>query len=208
MKPAAMRVLRPRATMAVAMLAGFNGLDYAILALLGFGALYGLSRGALRMATAILSLGIGVYAASSLYLQVGLWIQQHFDASPTTGAVVGYAAVFAAAFVAVEYAGGRVIALARIVHLNWIDRLLGAVFGASIAAIFAGIDVLLLTTILPANPALLRNSKLAPRVLAYNQAVLAYVPPQLKMIYGEKRDLLFRYWNGENQSPGHPSKTE
>jgi membrane protein required for colicin V production len=180
-----------------------NSLDYAILALIGFGALYGLARGALRMATSILSIVIGLYAASEWYGQAGALAQRHLGTSPTLSPVIGYAAVFAIAFIAIEYAGGRLIALVNIVHLSWIDRVCGAAFGAAIAAIFAGLDILVLTAILPINPPLLRDSQLAPRVLAYNQVLLSYVPPQVKHLYEDKRDELYRYWSGrdENSAP-------
>lgn len=171
-----------------------NALDLAILAILGLGVLYGLSRGALRMATPIASFACGVYAASLWYGRAGSLVQQHFATSPTTGQAIGYAIVFLLVFVAIGYAGGRIVELAHIINLNWIDRLAGGGFGAAVAAIFAGLDVLLLTVILPANYPLLRNSQLAPRVLAYNEALLGFVPPQVKQLYTERREQLYHFW--------------
>jgi membrane protein required for colicin V production len=183
------------------MLAGMNGLDYAIVAIIGLGALYGLSRGALRMATSMLSLGAGIYAGSIWYGQAGAIARDRLGTSPAMSEVVGYATVFAIAFIAVEYAGSRIIRLAQIIHLNWIDRIGGGIFGAALAAVFAGFDILLLTAILPPNPPLLRDSQLAPRVIAYNQALIGYVPPQVKELYDEKRDELLRYWAEKRRQP-------
>jgi len=196
-----MRMTGARATIRRVTADRMNGLDYAILALIGFGALYGLARGALRMATSILSTVIGLYAASEWYGQAGALAQRHLGTSPTVSPIIGYAAVFAIAFIAIEYAGGRLVTLVNIVHLSWIDRVCGALFGAAIAAVFAGLDILVLTAILPISPPLLRNSQLAPRVLAYNQALLAYIPPQVKHMYENKRDDLYRYWNGRDENP-------
>jgi len=190
------------------MTAGMNGLDYAIIALVGFGALYGLMRGALRMATSILSLAAGIYAASVWYVRAGAIAQQHLGTSPTVSDVIGYAAIFLVAFVAIEFAGGRVIQLAHIIHLNWIDRLGGAAFGAALAAIFAGLDLLILTALMPANSALIRDSQLAPRILAYTQALVGYVPPQVKTLYEEKRAELIEFWTHEAESPAATPKTE
>ena len=183
------------------MAAQLNGLDYAIIIILGFGALYGLGRGALRMATSILSLVLGVYAASAWYGRAGAIAQTNLHTSPTVSMVIGYGVVFLIVFVAVEFAGARVVALAHIIHLNWVDRLGGGVFGAAIAAIFAGLDIVILTALLPATSPLLQNSRLAPRVLDYNQVLLAYVPPQVKQLYVEKRDELVRYWEHERKNP-------
>ena len=171
-----------------------NGLDYAILALVGVGAFSGLTRGALRMATSILSLVLGIYAASVYYGRAAAIAHKYLATSPTVSALIGYVAVFAIVFIAVEYAGATVVRLAQIIHLSWIDRLAGAVLGASIGAIIAGFVVLGMTAVLPPNPALLRDSRLAPQVLGYNQVLMAYVPLQVKKSFEKKRAELYRQW--------------
>jgi membrane protein required for colicin V production len=171
-----------------------NGLDYAILALVGLSALGGLTRGALRMATSILSLVIGIYAASVYYGRAASIAQKYLSTSPTVSALIGYAAVFLIVFLAIEYAGATVARLAQIIHLSWIDRLAGAVLGASIGAIIAGFVVLGMTAVLPPNPSLLHDSRLAPQVLSYSQVLMAYVPAQVKKSFEEKRAELYRQW--------------
>src|SRR5882672_12691306 len=182
---------------------GLNGLDYAILAIVGFGALSGLTRGALRMATSILALVLGIYAASIYYPRAEVIAQKYFTTSPTASAVIGWAAVFIIVYIAIEYVGGRVIRLTQIVHLTWIDRLAGGVLGASIGAVLAGLVVVALTMVLPPKPPLLSDSRFAPRVLGYNQVLLAYVPAQVKITYEEKRAELYHEWviKAEGPSP-------
>jgi uncharacterized membrane protein required for colicin V production len=182
---------------------GLNGLDYAILAIVGFGALSGLTRGALRMATSILALVLGIYAASIYYPRAEVIAQKYFTTSPTASAVIGWAAVFIIVYIAIEYVGGRVIRLTQIVHLTWIDRLAGGVLGASIGAVLAGLVVVGLTMVLPPKTSLLSDSKFAPRVLGYNQVLMAYVPSQVKITYEEKRAELYREWviKAEGPSP-------
>jgi uncharacterized membrane protein required for colicin V production len=180
---------------------GLNGLDYAILAIIGFGALSGLSRGALRMATSILALVLGLYAASVYEARAAALAQKYLSANPTMSTVIGYVAVFLIVYIAIEYVGGRIIRLAQIIHLNWIDRLVGGVLGASIGAILAGLVVVAFTAVSPPNPALLRDSKLAPRVLRYNQVLIAYVPPQVKITYEQKRAELYRAWVLRDEGP-------
>jgi uncharacterized membrane protein required for colicin V production len=189
--------------------AGLNGLDYTILALVGVGAVSGLTRGALRMATSILSLVLGVYAASIYYGRAAALAHRYAATGPAMSAVIGYAAVLVMVFIVVEYAGATVMRLVQIIHLSWIDRLAGAALGASIGAVAAGFAVLGLTALLPPNPAILRDSKLAPQVLGYNQVLMAYVPPQVKNEFEEKRAELYRHWvlearsaaNGEGPEP-------
>jgi membrane protein required for colicin V production len=166
-------------------LSEMNGLDYAILAIVGLGALSGLTRGALRMATSILALVFGIYAASVYYQRAAELARRYLATNPMLSDVIGYAAIFLIVYIAIEYAGGRIARLVQMIHLSWIDRLAGGILGASIGALLAGLVVVLMTAALPPDPPLLRDSKLAPRVLGYIQVLLDYVPEQVKFTYEE-----------------------
>jgi membrane protein required for colicin V production len=183
------------------MAAGMNALDYALIIIIGLSVLHGLSHGALRMLTSILSFVLGIYGASTWHGRAAALAQYHLGASPATSDIIGYVAVFLAVFVAVEIAGQRIIALAELVHLNLLNRLAGAALGAVLGALFAGLNIVLLTALLPPNYPLLQNSELAPAILAYDERLLGYVPPQVKQDYQEKRDQLARYWNTRRSSP-------
>jgi len=183
------------------MAAGMNWLDYALIIIIGLSVLHGLSHGVLRMLTSILSFIMGIYGASVWHGQVGRLAQSRLGTSPVTSDIIGYVAVFLLVFLAVEIVGQRIIALAALVHLNLLDRLAGAAFGAVLGVIFAGLNVFLLTTLLPANYPLLQNSKLAPEILSYDQRLLGYVPPQMKQAFQDKRDQLARSWKAKRSSP-------
>jgi hypothetical protein len=53
---------------------------------------------------------------------------------------------------------------------------------------------MLLTTVLPANAALLRNSEAAPMLLAYDAMLVRYIPEEAKEAYQRNRDILIRAW--------------
>jgi len=182
-------------------LAEMNGLDYVILAIIGLSALSGLSRGALRMATSILALLCGIYAASVYYARAAAVANQDLKTNLSVSEVIGYVAIFLIVYIAIEYAGSRIIRLIQMIHLNWIDRLAGAILGASIGAILAGLIVVVMTAAMPPDSPLLQNSKLAPHVRAYNEALLAYVPEQVKATYEEKRAELYRQWETKDEGP-------
>jgi membrane protein required for colicin V production len=187
-----------------------NGLDYAIVAAAIFGAVYGVSRGVLRMATSAASLVAGVYLASVYHSAAAAAVIRAMGPSvgPTLGVAIGYVLVFAAVFAGIEVAGNIVIRLLHIVHLSWADRLAGGGLGAGVAAAFAGLGVLLLTALMPAGSPLLRESKLAPEILAYNRLLLEYVPGEIRDAYQARHDDLMRYWSGHAPSraaAGEPS---
>src|SRR5208283_5435877 len=97
---------------------GLNGLDYVGIALFAVGAIYGLQRGALRMVTSVVSLAAAVYFASLYYTRAGAIAEAQLGSSHAVGAVIGYVAIFALIFTAVEIAGSSAIRLMQIVHLS------------------------------------------------------------------------------------------
>jgi uncharacterized membrane protein required for colicin V production len=183
------------------MTAGMNWLDYALLIIVGFSVLHGLSNGALRMLTSILSFALGIYGASMWYREAGALAQAHFGTSPGASDIISYVAIFLLVFVAIELAGQRIIALAEVVHLNLLNRLAGAALGAVLGVLFAGLNIALLTILLPPNYPLLKGSELAPEILSYDQRLLGYVPSQLQQEYEDKREELARYWNTRRMDP-------
>ena len=173
---------------------GLNGFDYVAIALFTLGAIYGLQRGALRMVTSVVSLVAAIYFASLYYNKAGWFAETQLGSSHTVGAVIGYVAVFALIFTAVETVGSSAIRLLQIVHLSPLDRLAGALLGAGIAGVFAGLAVMLMAAILPPDAALLRGSQLVPMLLAYNEMLVGYIPGDAKLEYERNRDDLMRYW--------------
>ncbi len=185
---------------------GLNGLDYAGIALVAVGAIYGLQRGALRMVTSVVSLAAAVYFASLYYTKAGSFAETQLGCSHTAGAVVGYVAIFALIFTAVEIIGSSAIRLMQIVHLSPLDRLAGALLGAGIAGVFAGLAVMLMAAVLPPDAAILRNSQLVPMLLAYNEMLVGYIPGDARLAYERNRDDLMKYWvqnalKGANPAP-------
>jgi len=185
---------------------GLNGLDYVGIVLFAVGAIYGLQRGALRMVTSVVSMAAGVYFASLYYTKAGAFAQTQLGSSHAVGAVIGYVAIFALIFTAVEIVGSSAIRLMQIVHLSPLDRLAGGLLGAGIAAVFAGLAVMLMAAVLPPDAAILRNSQLVPMLLAYNEMLVEYIPGDARFSYERNRDDLMKYWvrnamKGANSAP-------
>ena len=173
---------------------GLNGLDYAAIALFVIGAIYGLQRGALRMVTSVVALAAAIYCASFYYNRAGAFAETQLGSSHTVGAVIGFVAVFALIFGAVEIIGSFAIRLTQVVHMSPLDRLAGGLLGAAVAGVFAGLAVMLMAAIMPPDAALLHDSKLVPMLLAYNEMLVGYIPGDTKIAYERNRDDLMKYW--------------
>jgi membrane protein required for colicin V production len=171
-----------------------NGLDYVIIIAVAIGALHGLRRGALGMVTSVVSLIAGIWLASEYYERVAELATRELGTSANVSAVVGYIVVFAIVFIAVGFVGGFVGGVLRTIHLGWLDNIAGALVGGGIVAIICGLAVMLMAAILPADAELLRNSRLAPIVLTYEESLVAMIPAEAKETYERHRDELMRYW--------------
>ena len=173
---------------------GLNGFDYAAIALFAIGAIYGLQRGALRMLTSVVALAAAIYCAAFYYNKAGAFAETQLGSSHTVGAIIGFVAVFALIFAAVEIIGSFAIRLTQVVHLSPLDRLAGGLLGAGVAGVFAGLAVMLMAAVMPPDAALLRDSKMVPMLLAYNEMLVGYIPGDAKLEYERNRDDLMRYW--------------
>jgi len=173
---------------------GLNGFDYVAIALFVIGAIYGLQRGALRMVTSVVALAAAIYCASFYYNRAGAFAETQLGTSHTVGAVIGFVAVFALIFAAVEIIGSFAIRLTQVVHMSPLDRLAGGLLGAAVAGVFAGLAVMLMAAIMPPDAALLHDSKLVPMLLAYNEMLVGYIPGDAKIAYERNRDDLMKYW--------------
>lgn len=182
-----------------------NQLDFVIVGMLALGALYGLSRGALRMMTSVVSLVAAIYIASLYYPVATRLVTSALAVRPALATALGYLAVFAVVFAAVEVAGRIAARLLAIVHLSWLDRLGGGALGLTVAGAVAGLLLMLLTASLPPQPPMLSRSELAPELLRYTEALLACIPPELKESYRTRRAELARLWLEGAPAPGAAS---
>jgi uncharacterized membrane protein required for colicin V production len=146
------------------------------------------------MVTSVVALAAAVYCASFYYDKAGALAETQLGSSHTVGAVIGFVAVFALIFAAVELVGSSAIRLTQVVHLSPLDRLAGALLGAGIAGVFAGLAVMLMAAVMPSDATLLHNSQLVPMLLAYNEMLVGYIPGDAKLAYQRNRDDLMKYW--------------
>jgi len=174
-----------------------NAFDFVVLAVVAFGAIHGLRNGLLTMVTSFVALIAALYLASLHYSEAAAIIARQFGTNPTLATVLGYVAVFLGVFVVVQFVGSMIVGVLTMASLGWIDRLAGGFLGGAIAAAVAGLAVMLLTTVLPANAALLRNSEAAPMLLAYDAMLVRYIPQEAKEAYQRNRDILIRAWIAE-----------
>ncbi len=182
-----------------------NWLDYVILAAIGLGAIFGSGRGILRIASSLIALVAAVYLAALYYQAAGGYLTRAFSVQPGTGAVLGYIVIFLTVMVVVAWGGAKLAELVRAVHMSWADRLGGAVVGAALGALLAGLIVVVTTVTLPADTPVIRQSQLAPRVLDYSHNLAGFVPAQIRDAYYYRESQLITYWNQRKTASPEPA---
>jgi membrane protein required for colicin V production len=183
-----------------------NLLDYLIVVTVAAGAFYGVTKGSLRMAASVASLVAAIWLASALYAPGEAFVERQLGVNPTAGGAISYIVIFVVVFLGIDAAGKGVVRLIHFARLGWADRLAGAGVGAAFAATVAGLMITALTAMLPSRAVLLRESRLAPQLLVYNEVLASLIPEELENSYRSKRDDLAAFWERHLQTAAKKKK--
>ena len=104
-------------------------LDIIILLPLTYGLIMGLFRGLIREILAIASVILGFIGAKSLGVSFSSWLHQQFVWEQTVCDVLAYVLIFIGIVITLNIIAKLLGKLAKAIHLSWLDRLLGGVFG-------------------------------------------------------------------------------
>jgi membrane protein required for colicin V production len=159
-----------------------NLLDLALAILIAWFAVSGIVRGLVRQ---LFSLG-GLVAGHMLGTRYYAFVQGKLGLSFQYAEVVGYAAVFLAAYVAVRLIGGLIEDRVRKSKLSGSDRLAGMAAGLVKGALFSILIVFLLVILLPRDARLLRESKAAPAAVAAGKRLASAFPERFAEPFREK----------------------
>lgn len=106
-------------------------LDIIILLPLLIGLIRGLMRGLVVELTAIIAIILGFVGTRIWGAAFAVWINQQFAWNEAISTVVAYALLFLGITLLLNIVARLVSKLFKAVHLGWLNRLLGAVFGVT-----------------------------------------------------------------------------
>ena len=155
-------------------------LDGTILAALALGALLGALSGFLWQMARLLGLALALYLAILLNETVSQFVQTHYlaGADPRMVRIVAYVGVFLVVYLVLLISTYWLYQAMRAVHLEPLDRLLGALLGlGKMALILAAVFLGLANYPHPKTKELMEKSILAP-VLAGGMEIALVVIPQ------------------------------
>lgn len=163
-----------------------NLFDIAIVVILGYCLIRGIFRGFIKEAAAIVAILAGFYAAYMFHGEVSPHLSQ-WIADPDYRLLAAFALVFFGVFFFITLVGVLIRMLARAAALGVVDRFFGAVFGGAKAVLLVTLIYIVLVTFTPAGGmTFIKDSKLAPPVVATGQAIVDLMPDGMTQAYDRK----------------------
>lgn len=170
-----------------------NLLDFLLIVILGYCLVRGIFRGLIKELSSIVGVMGGFYAAYTYYPKVAKHLAS-WVANPGYQSIISFLIIFCLVFLAVGFAGVVIKYLMNIAFLGWTDRICGAIFGTVKGLLITTVVLLVLTTFLPKNAAVIKNSWMAHHMLRFSAYMVKVTPKEMKQSFGTKVKELNKSW--------------
>jgi membrane protein required for colicin V production len=194
-----------------------NWLDAALILLIAFSIWRSFAKGLTREVVGLLSVVVGIFAATWLYGTAAVWIEPYVN-SHAMARFCGFMAVFLAVMLLGSLISFILSKVLRVTGLSFFDRLLGAGFGILRGVLMAAALVMALLAFAPGAkvntpPESVANSRLAPLVVGAARVFVAAAPREMKDGFRKSYDQVKSYWEeslrkGIHAVPGEKGKNE
>ncbi|MGA8571608.1 MAG: CvpA family protein [Desulfobaccales bacterium] len=156
-----------------------NLLDLGISILLGLVTVRGYYRGLFQELAVVVGLVAGVVAAAHTYMRLSeilsRWIHE-----PQYARVAAFVVILVAVYWLTFLAAHALQRLLYHLHLDFFERLLGALFALAKGAVVIGFGLMVLALLLPQDSRLLQESRTAPELTHISRQTLELLPPNFK----------------------------
>jgi membrane protein required for colicin V production len=174
----------------------FLDLVFAAIILVSTG--FALRKGLAREVISLVALFGGFLLAAFYYPLVARWFL-NVAKTEAVADLIGFVTIFIACVLIGALAAFIVNRLIRMASLEWIDRLMGAIFGFLRGWAVASILALALIAF-PVRQETLARSIFAPYLLAGARAAVLLVPRELRLKFNEEYHKILEIWNHDRSS--------
>lgn len=136
-------------------------------------------QGIIRSVLTLVGLIVGVILASNFYEQLGSSVFG-FISNETIANVVAFIVVMLAVMIVAAIVGNILRSVLKVIHLGWLDKIGGLVFGLVIGVVSAG--ALLAVIVKMTGTGLITDSVLSGLILDQVPLVLSFMPSEFDMI--------------------------
>jgi membrane protein required for colicin V production len=159
-----------------------NLLDFVLAVIVGYCLVRVVFRGMIKELSSIVGVMGGFYAAYSYYPQLAKYLSQ-WVTNPGYLSIFSFMAIFLLVFLAVSFTGVVIKYLMNISFLGWTDRICGALFGCTKGLLITVIILLVLTTFLPKNAAIIKKSQVARHMMQLSAYLAQVTPKEMKQSF-------------------------
>jgi membrane protein required for colicin V production len=173
-----------------------NLLDFTIISILCFCLIRGVFTGLIREVFSVTGVLVGFLAASTHYIMVAKSLSYWMpDASKIK--LLSFLSIFFGFIVAVTILGGIIKPLLKIDLLNSVDCTFGTAIGAIKGILIVSVLLLALTSFLPENVSIVRNSLLSSHFALVSEKMARIVSKSMRHDYLAKINTYKKAWKNE-----------
>lgn len=185
-----------------------NWLDILLGIILIASVIEGLKKGLARTGVGFVAVIVGLVCGLWFYGTVGNAFTG-FIHSQRLANLFGFLAVFIGVILLGGLVGALIAKLMKVVHLSWLDRLLGGAFGVLRGALVGGILLLVLTAFSSKPPPQsVAHSRIAPYVMETARLMVYAAPREFREGFRESYDKLRQFWSDVTNKKTHPEEEE
>jgi membrane protein required for colicin V production len=179
-------------------LSAWTPLDYLFVLLILTSTGFAVFKGLVRELISLIALVAGFFLAAWFYPVISSRLSD-FARNQTVADFMGFLAIFLSCLILGAVTAFIVKRLVKMASLEWMDYLLGAVFGLLRGCAVASIIVLALIAF-PVREGLVERSLFAPYLLAGARAAVWMVPQEMKNKFNEQYKKVLQTWNESRKS--------
>jgi membrane protein required for colicin V production len=170
-----------------------NFLDIIIVTILGYCVIRGIFRGLIKEISSLIGVLGGFYAAFTYYQILAKALSKWITNTGYLN-IISFFIIFCGIFLIISILGIIINYLLKIAFLGWTDRICGAGFGAIKGILIASVLLLTLTSFLPKNAPVVKDSLLAPHVTLVSEKMAKVVSKDMKKAFSDKIAALKKSW--------------
>jgi membrane protein required for colicin V production len=185
-----------------------NWLDILLAIILIASVLEGLQKGLARTGIGFVAVIVGLLCGLWFYNGVGDFFTGFIHTRAVADAA-GFLVIFIAALLLGALLGALLARLLKLVHLSWLDRVMGGAFGILRGALSGAILVLVLTAFSSHPPPdSVANSRFAPYMMGTARVLVFAAPREFRDAFRESYEKLRQFWGDVTNKPEHPDQEE
>lgn len=170
-----------------------NPLDIAVTVVLGFCLIRGFFRGLVKELASIVGVLAGFIAANLYYTILSDFLVRWISRSAYLN-ILSFLLIFCGVFIIVSILGTVIRYLMNITSLGWLDRIFGFGLGALKGILISSVLLIALTTFLPKQSPVIKESSLAPYIMVVADKMGRVVSQEMKNTFTDKVEALQKAW--------------